>query len=78
MAETPCALCGGTGKVVLMNSWCIADGTRRARCDICGGTGKSEYRPEEDVIARQGELRARAGQKAATPTATTETAEGGG
>lgn len=34
-----CKYCDGDGKVLILNSWFVADGYRRERCDICAGTG---------------------------------------
>lgn len=58
MSRATCANCGGTGHIVLMNSWFPADGYHSERCGICKGTGRSAYRPANDVVARQRELRA--------------------
>lgn len=55
--ERACAVCDGTGKLVLMNSWFIIDGFRRARCGICHGTGKSSFR-DGPYEASQRRLRA--------------------
>lgn len=56
----PCALCGGSGWLHLLNSWFRSDGFRRERCGICAGTGKSDYRPDAEWIRKQAEFRAAA------------------
>jgi hypothetical protein len=39
-----CAICDGSGQLVLMNSWFTSEGYRRERCGFCHGTGQSNYR----------------------------------
>lgn len=54
---TACALCAGTGSLILNNSWFRGD-TRRERCSICKGTGHSNYRPDAGLVSEQKRARA--------------------
>lgn len=58
MTETrTCKLCGGTGAMVLMNSWFTRDGCRKSRCGVCAGAGISSYEPAPDYVKDQARLR---------------------
>jgi hypothetical protein len=50
LAKGACQSCLGTGWLLCMNSWFLADGFRRERCGICAGSGASHhpnYFPEQ-------------------------------
>lgn len=41
MTPATCRLCDGSGRLVLMRSWFVADGFTSTQCDICHGVGKT-------------------------------------
>lgn len=52
--ERKCAVCDGTGRLVLLRSWFTPDGYASARYGICDGTGQSKYRnPEYERSQRE-------------------------
>lgn len=53
-----CRTCGGTGRIICMNSWFPSDGYRKERCGICGGTGISSYKPDRRYERCQEKMRA--------------------
>ena len=59
VGKSKCALCGGTGWLLYMNSWFIRDGLRREQCGICGETGGASYRPDPEWVANQKRFRHR-------------------
>lgn len=48
-----CRTCGGTGKIICMNSMFMTDGLRKERCGICSGTGKSSYRHWDNAYVKR-------------------------
>lgn len=56
-ATRDCAMCQGSGKLVLMRSWFTSDGFRFGKCGVCSGTGKSNYRPAPEFVASQKRIR---------------------
>ena len=56
---TKCRLCDGSGRILLMNSWFIADGLRSERCPACVGRGSFPAFIDPDWTKRQAQLRAR-------------------
>lgn len=53
-----CKTCGGTGKVICLNSHIVTDRARKERCDTCAGSGKSSYRSDPDYVRWQAKARA--------------------
>lgn len=60
MAKAPkqCGACGGTGRIICLNSMFMADGLRKERCGICDGTGYSDYRNDAEYMHWQARCRA--------------------
>jgi hypothetical protein len=57
-AKPACKTCGGTGRIVCLNSMFVAEKTRKERCGICGGTGASSYRDDPSYVRFQERARA--------------------
>ena len=57
MGKQTCRTCGGTGKIVCMNSAFITEKLRKERCGICGGTGESGYRDDPNYVRWQARQR---------------------
>lgn len=56
--QATCRTCGGTGKIVSLNSAFITDGLRKLRCGICAGSGVSSFQPDAAYARWQANNRA--------------------